>query len=236
MVARGVIIIGSALLISALALASAVAWGPHGCAFTLPQVIGCALGTYENLSGGLLAADAAIFGGWLAWRAVQTQIASENERARADRNEIERVLTEEVEQYAEALTAVWKLLIRLDEGVSDDATEASLVQGLEWGLDSITSKSWLEPAKEMISGLGWDRRSQYAGLFAALEELRPPLKLNDAGDVDTDELLRNVDNAASYFERVNRETGDYFKDFWRRSPKAMTLGDIILTNAGVEPQ
>src|ERR1700742_3958354 len=86
---QGTCIVGGSVLVSVLILATAVTWGPHHCAVQFPKIIGCALGSYEDLSGGLLAASAAVFGGWLAWSAVQLQISAEERRARADRIEVE---------------------------------------------------------------------------------------------------------------------------------------------------
>ena len=80
---RGAFLSFGLLATSVLIMASAVAWGPHSCGLVFIKVFGCAIGNYENLSGGLLAADAAIFAGWLAWSAVQLQIQEEERRSRA---------------------------------------------------------------------------------------------------------------------------------------------------------
>jgi hypothetical protein len=63
-------------------MAMVVHWGPrHDCALQFPKIVGCALGTYEGLSGGLIAAGGAIFAGWLAWSAARAQIALERTKA-----------------------------------------------------------------------------------------------------------------------------------------------------------
>ena len=67
-----------------LVLAAALAWGPHHCKAVFPMVIGCAIGSYESLAGGMVAAGAALFAGWLAWSAVQVQVDAEATRAAAD--------------------------------------------------------------------------------------------------------------------------------------------------------
>jgi hypothetical protein len=56
------------------------------------MVIGCAIGSYESLAGGMVAAAAALFAGWLVWSAVQVQISAEEKRATADRVEVEKFL------------------------------------------------------------------------------------------------------------------------------------------------
>jgi hypothetical protein len=79
---QGILLCTGLVATSGLVLASAVAWYPKEpeCALVFIKVIGCAFGKFENLSGGLLAADAAIFAGWLAWSAVQLQIREEQRR------------------------------------------------------------------------------------------------------------------------------------------------------------
>jgi hypothetical protein len=73
------------------------------------MVIGCAMGSYESLMAGMVAAGAALFAGWLAWSGVQIQIAAEERRAAADRVEVEQVLQEDLDTLAEALGAIWKI-------------------------------------------------------------------------------------------------------------------------------
>lgn len=67
------------------------------------MVIGCAMGNYENLSGGMFAASVALFAGWLAWSAVQVQVSAEEKRAAADRVEIEGVIQGDLDYMAEGL-------------------------------------------------------------------------------------------------------------------------------------
>jgi hypothetical protein len=64
------VVIGIAAL-----LAMAVAWGPkHDCVVQFPKIIGCAIGSYEGLSAGLIATGGALIAGWLAWSASRDQI------------------------------------------------------------------------------------------------------------------------------------------------------------------
>jgi hypothetical protein len=64
------VVIGIAVL-----MAMAVAWGPkHDCAVQFPKIIGCAIGSYEGLSAGLIATGGALIAGWLAWSAARDQI------------------------------------------------------------------------------------------------------------------------------------------------------------------
>jgi hypothetical protein len=56
-------------------MAMAVAWGPkQECIVQFPKIVGCALGSYEGLSAGLIATGGALIAGWLAWSAARDQI------------------------------------------------------------------------------------------------------------------------------------------------------------------
>jgi hypothetical protein len=92
-----------AIALIVAALAAALAWGPHQCPLVFPKIIGCALGQYETLASGLIAASAALIAGWLAWSGVQQQIAADERRASADRKEVERLLRSDVDNFADAL-------------------------------------------------------------------------------------------------------------------------------------
>lgn len=230
------LVLGLLMVISSgLILASAVAWGPHSCGLVFIKVIGCAIGSYENLSGGLLAADAAIFAGWLAWSAVQVQVSAEERRATADRSEIENVLAIDVDDRADGLAAVWRLLECLEnpENIDDLEVRSTKLEAVVFGINQITTKQWLDPAKEMVTSLGWSRRRLYQGLFAALEQLRTFIE--DA-EFDASRAEGAVRDAANWFEALlpaDRE--DYFDGLPGRSPKAWPLAYAIQVRAGLDP-
>ena len=78
---QGVLVVACVVVGISLVLGSAVIWGPrHDCALQFPNIIGCAFGSYENLSGGLIAASGALFAAWLAWSAVTDQSRLEKQR------------------------------------------------------------------------------------------------------------------------------------------------------------
>jgi hypothetical protein len=54
-------------------------WKPadKACAWKFPKILTCVLTNYENLAGGVIGAGGAIFAGWLAWLAVQQQLAEQ---------------------------------------------------------------------------------------------------------------------------------------------------------------
>jgi len=97
---QGLSIIFGSIVATVAVLAAALAWGPHTCKPAFPMVIGCAMGSYESLAGGMVAAGAALFAGWLAWSAVQVQIAAEEKRASAERDEVEAVLQGDLNNLA----------------------------------------------------------------------------------------------------------------------------------------
>jgi hypothetical protein len=163
------IILGSTA-VSVAVLGGALAWGPHHCKLAFPMVIGCAMGSYESLAGGLFAASAALFAGWLAWSAVQVQIGAEEKRAAADRVEIENVLQADLDRLAEALSSVWTILAEIDR--ADPLTEipAERSEGVIFGIGEITKD--IPTFRTMITALGWERRRQYEGWLDGLERLR----------------------------------------------------------------
>jgi hypothetical protein len=79
---EGALIVVAVVGAIAIIMAMVTAWGSHTdcAASTFPRIIGCALGSYENLSGGLIAAGGALFAGWLAWSAVKEQIRLEKQK------------------------------------------------------------------------------------------------------------------------------------------------------------
>jgi hypothetical protein len=58
---------------------------------------------HETLAAGLIAAGGALIAAWIASTAVQRQINAEQERIIADRNEADRLLAEELTNYAEGM-------------------------------------------------------------------------------------------------------------------------------------
>jgi hypothetical protein len=142
------------------------------------MVVGCAIGAYESLAGGMIAASAALIAGWLAWSGVQTQIEAEEERATADRIEVEALLKDDIDSFAEALASIWKILETHEEGKTFDRNK---VEAINYGIESIAKDNWLSTSRRMVSVLGWDRRLKFEQLFDGLEGLRQFQNLPEAG-------------------------------------------------------
>jgi hypothetical protein len=185
------------------------------------MVVGCAIGSYETLAGGMIAASAALIAGWLAWSGVQTQIEAEEKRATADRVEVEAVLKDDIDWFAEGLASIWKILETHEEGRPFDQNK---VEAINYGIENIAKESWLSTSRRMVSVLGWDRRRKFEQLFDGLEGLRQFRNLPEAG---VWEALNAVKSVSTDFEIVQPATGEYFKGLFRRAGKAWTLGYAI---------
>jgi hypothetical protein len=222
------VIIGSVSVgLIALALAGALAWGPRHCDVTFPQVVGCALGTYEGLASGLIASAAALMAGWLAWKAVQRQIDAGDRRAAAARVEVERVLAADVDEFAEGLAAIWKVLDGLDWRGSMEKPpipEPSEIEAVTYGIEKIANEAWLSTSRRMVTVLGWDRRRKYEQLFDGLQNLQ---KFRNFPPTEAYEALNAIRYLSVEFEIVQPETDQYFEGLFRRAGKAWTLGQTI---------
>ena len=228
---QGASIVLGSLFIVILVLAAAVTWGPHQCTLVFPKIIGCAVGHYEGLTGGMLAAGTALFAGWLAWSAVQVQIAAEESRATAERVEVEKVLQADLNNFAEGLSSIWKILLAVDAPPSIPLQDArDLLEGVVYGIERIANIDWLNTSRQMVEKLGWERRRYYNELFQGIERLG---QFRDTNNFDVDAALRTVRNVSLYFELLRPGTARFFKGLWRHSPKAWTLGYAIAVHAGL---
>ena len=228
---QGASIVLGSLFIAILVLAAAVAWGPHQCALVFPKIIGCAVGHYEGLTGGMLAAGSALFAGWLAWSAVQVQIAAEERRATVERVEVEKVLQADLNNFAEGLSSIWKILLAIDGPPSIPLQDArDLLEGVVYGIESIANTDRLNASRQMVEKLGWERRRYYNELFQGIERLG---HFRDIDNFDVEAALVVVRNVSLYFELLHPDTARFFKGLWRHSPKAWTLGYAIAVHTGL---
>jgi len=221
-----VIALGSAVATIAV-LAAALAWGPHHCEFAFPTIIGCAIGQYETLAGGMIAAATALFAGWLAWSGVQSQIESETKRLATDRAEVEDILQGDLDYLAEGLATIWKILDRGAKTLPKRHREAVV-----YGLIRITGETWIGTARRMVTLLSWDRRRYYEDIFAELERLR-----NYAGNnFNPTDLFVAIASTSRYFALLRPEIDKYFDGRFDRKRKVQTLGWIIRKRAGIREE
>src|ERR1700686_3418975 len=115
-----------AFLFVYLVLALAEIGSGAGCHWAFPRWFGCVLGLHETLAAGLIGAGGALIAAWIAWTAVQQQINAERERTVTDRKEAERLLAEDLTNYAGGMAAAWRELI----AVPNPAPEPSAWKGV----------------------------------------------------------------------------------------------------------
>jgi hypothetical protein len=226
---QGLIIILGSIAATIAVLGGALAWGPHHCKLAFPMVIGCAMGSYESLAGGMFAASAALFAGWLAWSAVQVQVSAEEKRAAADRVEIEGVIQGDLDDMAEGLSSIWKILADVDR--SDDPSAETLplrLGGVIYGIEQLTKD--IPTYRAMVAALGWQRRRDYESWLDGLKRLD---QFRDSKPFYVHEALNTAMEVSDYFRILRPETAEYFEGLWQRSPKAWTLGYTIAMHAGV---
>jgi hypothetical protein len=226
---QGFCIVLASVIVTIGVLAGAVAWGPHYCKPAFPMIIGCALGSYESLAAGIIASAAALIAGWLAWSAVQVQIEAEERRAVADRVEVEEILKQDVDNFADGLAAIWRVL----DGLDVKSTDQARLEGVIYGIEIIAKENWLSTSRRMVTVLGWARRRRYEELFDGLEGLR---RFRDISNFDVVEALNAVRSLSYDFELVQPETSEYFVGLWRRAGKAWTLGYAIARWAGLSDE
>lgn len=119
---RSAAIVFGLLLFVFVVLALAQAGSGASCQWKFPKWLGCVLSAHENLAGGLIAASGALIAAWIAWAAVQQQINADRERMMAERVEAERLLADEMIDYAEGMAAAWRLLDNLSEQTDPETT------------------------------------------------------------------------------------------------------------------
>jgi hypothetical protein len=228
---QGLCIALGSVIVTVAVLAAALAWGPHYCKPAFPMVIGCALGSYESLAAGIIASAAALIAGWLAWSAIQAQIEAEAKRAVADRVEVEEILKQDIDTFADGLAAIWRILDSFDEDEAEfDRTK---LEGVSYGIEVIAKESWLSTSRRMVTVLGWERRRAYEQLFDGLEGLQ---RFRNVDDFDVAAALTVVRSVSNDFEFVQPETAEYFQGLWRRAPKAWDLGYAIARRAGLSDE
>lgn len=198
------------------------------CELKFPKWFGCVIANHENLAGGLIGAAGTLFAGWLAWTAVQTQMADARDRAEADRKEVEGLLEVDVENIAEVLGALWKVLEFVDQRDETLEMQDHHIDAIQTGIDFAADPAWIETTRSMIEVLGWRRRRDFASLLNSLSEIR---KHYHSLRENVWETLYAVTQAADACEILFPETISHFEGRFRRGGKAMSRGDIVLMYA-----
>jgi hypothetical protein len=141
---------------------------------------------------------------------------------------VEELLSFDVDNIAEALGAIWKVLEAIyDEQAPEDNQKR--LQAVKNGLSYVTENSWIETTKAMVDVLGWNRRRLYAGLLNSLIELQAFQEITV--DEISGEITSAVAQAAGACELLYPNCSDYFEGRFRRSPKGYSWGDAVLMSA-----
>lgn len=178
------------------------------------------MGSYENLAGGLFAASAALFAGWLAWSAVQVQISAEETRAAADRVEIENVLQRDLDDMADGLAAIWRILADLEQSPPPADTLTDRLRGVVYGIDRITKD--VPTLRQMVTVLGWERRRIYEAWLDNLERLG---SFRNVDSFDISSALDMTMDVTSYARCSDQKQYPILKVFGGAS---LRLGPLVL--------
>jgi hypothetical protein len=224
----GAFAFGAAALLF-LVLAISEHGGESACNFDWTW-FGCVLRKHDGLAGGLLGALVTLAAAWIAWSAVQQQIEASRLLALADRTDAKRLLSEDLAYVADGLGAVWRIVHRL--GANDVEASRNARIAIMWAIERIVEPETTKARKQMVSALGWEDRCKFASLVSGIEALRPYAYDHKLGDFS--ELMDVIRRISLDFELCLPKTTPHFDGFPRGWPKAMSFGDLIRRNAGVE--
>jgi hypothetical protein len=201
-------------------------WGSGGsCHWQFPKWFGCVLHAHDSLAAGLIGAAGALFAAWIAWTAVQHQINADRERALADREEAERLLSQELTDFAEALAAALRRLAALPEDASYERSRA-VYEAAAYMAERVSRKEWIANYQAMAGTLSWDRRIKYGTLLRGLDELRQ-FKAPETTRANHQEALSLMRRLAYAFMSCLPNTFCYFEGLFLGSAKAMSFADMV---------
>jgi hypothetical protein len=201
-------------------------WGSgSSCHWQFPKWFGCVLGDHDSLAAGLIGAAGALFAAWIAWTAVQRQINADRERALADREEAERLLSQELTDFAKALAAALRRLAALSEDASYERSVA-VREAAAYMAEHVSRKEPIANYQAMADALSWHRRIEYGILLRGLDELRQ-FKQPETILVRHQEALSLMRQLANAFMLCLPNTSCYFEGLFLGSAKAKSLADIV---------
>jgi hypothetical protein len=196
-----------------------------GCHWAFPRWFGCVLGLHETLAAGLMGAAGVLIAAWMAWTAVQQQINADRERTVADRKEAERLLAEDLTNYADGMAAAWRELLAVPNPTPESSAWESIRHATAYMAERLSRSDRISNYRAMAEILGWDRRRKYAALIKGLENFD---KFRDPESIkEPDDVLNVIRNVADDFENCLPDTSGFFVGLWRRPHKAMSFADYI---------
>jgi hypothetical protein len=191
--------------------------------------MGCLLRSHENLAGGLIGASIAIIAALIAWNAVQAQISAHRTLALEDRNAALRLLDEDLDDQADGIAALMRILTSLGDHPSAEAKDRALC-ATQIVLQRVTRADHIKSLRRMLHDLPWDKRIHFGRLFDGLDMLRRNSEMFE----DPLELLPDLQDLSIHFEMCVPKTQNHFEGLWRRTPKAMSFADWVRRAGGVD--
>ncbi len=183
------------------------------------------MGLHETLAAGLIGAGGALVAAWMAWTAVQRQINAERERTVADRKEAERLLAEDLINYADGMAAAWRELVAVPKPAPEPSAWEGIRQATAYMAERLSRSDHIANYRAMAEILGWDRRRKYVALIKGLENFD---KFRDPESIkEPDDVLNVIRNVADDFENCLPDTSRFFAGLWRRPHKAMSFADYV---------
>jgi hypothetical protein len=181
---------------------------------------GCVLANHESLAGGCFTLVAAL----VAWAALQEQLRA----SEADRRAARATLIGELGWHAETMGAAWEVLTRSKDASSDEK-KARCKEAAQYACEQISRPQKVSSYRQMTALLSWAERMHFETLLGRLEQLQQI-------DWDKDSAL---DDATGHFAAMSFDyeflvpsSAEHFEGLWRRTPKAMTTGDLVRRIAG----
>jgi hypothetical protein len=137
----------------------------------------------------------------------------------------ERLLSQELTDFAEALAAALRHLAALPENASYDRSRA-VYEAAAYMAERVSRREWIVNYQAMADTLSWDRRIKYGTLLRGLDELRQ-FERPETIRSQHHEALSLMRRLANDFMFCLPNTDHYFEGLFLGSAKAMSLADMV---------
>jgi hypothetical protein len=131
-----------------------------------PMCFGCVIATQEDLAAGLIGGAGALFAAWLAFDAVQEQLAEERERRRRQQAEAKETA---VVCIAQPVHAAAGALFAIDNALRADESNEAYWDRLVWlSVEYVQTALDSFGVRESLPDLGMDDRLVYVAIMGTL--------------------------------------------------------------------
>jgi hypothetical protein len=170
-VAIGIVLVGIVVGILTFVDLNAVTDSLKRCAPSIwksrwPNYLGCTMGAHEGLAGGLIGAAGALFAAWLAFDAIQEQLAEERERLHRQQVEAKAVAVASITEPIDG-AAKYLQLIEIALGAAESEQDRMLPLMTEYA-QHIRMVLETFMVRESVRGLGVDDRILYLTIVTNL--------------------------------------------------------------------